>query len=99
VNLHVSQATERTSIRLTGKKKFFDENEKFFSVYSKMTPEQKDRFFKDRKSELTSAELKRIRESETRTKATQTLGQRVEQLKADHGLSDQEFWGELQIPR
>ncbi len=72
-------------------KKYFEQLDKVRDLYSNMTPEQRDKFFAERKAATLEEELKSVREQEA-VKAQQTeLQQTVATLQKEHGISEEEF--------
>lgn len=73
-------------------RKFFDQNEAFYKAYTALTPDQKDRFFKDRKGQLLEEELKGIKERDAKNAQLGSLDQQVKTLQTQYEIPNDEFW-------
>lgn len=72
---------------------YFEQLDKVREVYTKMTPEQREAYFAKRAAAEAKAEADRLKgESQTREAQSQ-LEVYVQQLQQQHGLSQDEFWG------
>ena len=74
-------------------KKYLDQIEQFRAPYSQMTPEQREKFFAERKAKVFEDELKRRTEEDTKREALGTLQAQIDSAIETNGLTKDEFWG------
>ena len=72
-------------------KKYFEHLDEVRSLYSDMTPEQREKFFAERKAASLEEELKAVKERETVEQQKTQLQQTVAQLQKEHGIPEDEF--------
>lgn len=82
---------------VTWERKFFDQNEAFYKAYTTLTPDQKDRFFKDRKAQLDEEELKSFKNRDAQNAQRGELEAQVKTLQDENGIPNDEFWGTYKL--
>lgn len=74
-------------------KDYFEQLDKVRDVYTKMTPEQREAYFAKRSAAEARAEADRLKGENANKEAQSQLEVQVQQLQQQHGLSQDEFWG------
>lgn len=74
-------------------KDYFEQLDKVRDVYTKMTPEQREAYFAKRSAAEARAEAERLKGENANKEAQSQLEVQVQQLQQQHGLSQDEFWG------
>jgi len=74
-------------------KTYFEQLDKVRDVYTKLTPEQREAYFAKREAAEAKDRARKLEEEKTTRVATSQLQEQVQQLQEQHGLSNEEFWG------
>jgi hypothetical protein len=72
-------------------KAYFNQLDKVGEVYSKMTPEQRDKYFADRKAQTLEEANKRLLEEQQKQTELAQLKATVSELQQKNGIGDDEF--------
>lgn len=75
----------------TFEKAYLDQIEKYSQAYTKMTPEQREKFFAERKASTYEEENKHLREVQQRRDAELNLLGKVSQLCEENGIDQKDF--------
>ena len=73
-------------------KMYLDQLEKFQEPYTKMTQEQREKFFAERKAKVLEDELRSRNENDSKREALNQLDSKINQLINQNGLNPDEFW-------
>ena len=73
-------------------KAYLDQLEKFQEPYTKMTQDQREKFFAERKAKVLEEELKSRNENDSRKEALGQLDSKINQLLSENKIEQGEFW-------
>jgi len=73
-------------------KAYLDQLEKFQEPYTKMTQEQREKFFAERKAKVLEEELRTRNEHDSKREALGQLESKIDSLVTSNGLTKDEFW-------
>lgn len=74
-------------------KSYFDQLEKVREVYTKLTPEQREAYFAKRALAEAKAKASELERDKAQMTERSNLGQKVFSLQKEHGIPQEEFWG------
>ena len=90
-------ATAGTDLDVTEfEKQYFAQLDKVREVYSKMSQEQRDAYFAQRKAKDLEETLKKRTEEDESNKAKSQLQTKVQELQKQHNIPEEEFWGQFE---